>query len=113
MTRQRHRKITRTPTEETVRLSLASLIGDAGTVDSERHKYDWREDDLLIWVRLKQPVSDSDLPSLRRMLADRMNSLLPANQPLHDWLVVIEFKGQTISTVAWHEDLHQSPKSSA
>ena len=113
MTKQRQRQTNRTPTEEAIRLSLANLIGDAGTVDAERHTYDWREDDLLMWVRLKQPVSDSELPALRRVLADRMNALLPSNQPLHDWLVVIEFEGQTLSTLAWHEDQHHNPKSSA
>ncbi len=113
MTRQRQRQLIRTPTEEVVRLNLSDLVGDAGTVDSERHTYDWREDDLLMWVRLKQPLAGSDLSLLQGTLADRMKVLLPANSPMHDWLIVIEFNGQTLSTVAWHEDQSQSPNSSA
>lgn len=103
MSRQGARHVKHQPVEETVRLSLSELVGAAGSVVSERHTYDWREDDLLIWVRLKQPITDSALSLLRRGLAERMNALLPAGQPLDEWLVVIECNGHTMSTVAWHE----------
>jgi hypothetical protein len=103
MSRQRTRHAERQPIEETVRLSLVDLVGSAGSVESERHTDDWREDDLLMWVRLKQPITGSVLSLFRRNLAKRMDALLPAGQPLHEWLVGIECDGHTLGTVAWHE----------
>jgi hypothetical protein len=108
MSRQRKRHADRQPLEETVRLSLAELVGSAGSVDAERHSYDWREDDLLMWVRLKEPISGSVLAVFRRGLADRMRLLLPPGQPLSEWLVVVECNGQTLGTVAWHDRAGQS-----
>ena len=103
MTRQRKRHAERQPIEETVRLSLAEFVGSAGSVDAERHAYDWRADDLLMWVRMEEPIAGAVLSRLRRGLADRMSVLLPAGEPLGEWLVVIECKGQTLDTVAWHD----------
>ena len=103
MSRQRKRHAARQPIEEAVRLSLAELLGNAGSVDAERHAYDWRADDLLMWVRLEEPITGSVLSLFRRGLAERMNTLLPSGKPLSDWLVVIECGGQTLSTVAWND----------
>ena len=103
MSRQRNRHAERQPIEEAVRLSLAELVGNAGSVDAERHSYDWRADDLLMWVRLTEPITGSVLSLFRRGLADRMNKLLPSGEPLSEWLVVIECRGRTLSTVAWHD----------
>ena len=90
-------------------MNLAELVGNAGAVDAERHTYDGRADDLLMWVRLTEPITGSVLSLFRRGLAERMNALLPSGEPLSDWLVVIECRGQTLSTVAWH-DKDRSPE---
>jgi hypothetical protein len=103
MSQQRKRHADRQPIEETVRLSLSDFVGNEGSVDSERHSYDWRADDLLMWVRLKEPITESVLALFRRGLADRMSTLLPTGEPLSDWTVVIECGGQTLSTVSWHD----------
>jgi hypothetical protein len=103
MSRQRKRHLDRQPIEETVRAAMSELVGDGGSVDVERHSYDWREDDLLVWVRLKSPVSGTVRELFRRRLAKGMDSLLPSGRPFEDWMVVAECGGETVFTIAWHE----------
>lgn len=103
MSRQRKRHKDRQPTEESVRRAIAELVGNGGSVDVERHKYDWRADDLLVWVRLAEPVHGAVLELFRQRLADRMSELLPAGQPLDEWMLVAEHNGETIFRISWHE----------
>jgi hypothetical protein len=101
LSRKRH--LDRQPIEETVRAAVSDLVGNDGSVEVERHAYDWRADDLLVWVRLKEPVSGSVLELFRRGLAETMHSLIPAGKPFEDWMVVAECAGETVFTIAWHE----------
>lgn len=107
MSQQRKRHLKRQPTEESVRLAMAGFLDGAAEVDVERHSYDWRSDDLMVWVRLRQPLTGSALALFRREVTKRMHSLLPAGQPLGDWLVVVECKGDELATVAWDENLEE------
>lgn len=103
MSRQRQRHQKRQPTEESARLALSTFVGSAGEVDVQRMAYDWRTDDLLVVIQLHQPISGSTLTLFRRELARIMRTTIPAGDPLQDWLVVIEHKGQTVARVA-HSD---------
>ena len=103
MSRQRKRHLDRQPPEEAVRLSIAELIGNGGSVDVDRHKYDWRADDLLVWVRLKLPIRGAVVDILQQQLSRRMHELLPAGQPLGDWLLVAEHDGQTVFRTSWSD----------
>lgn len=103
MSRQRKRHLDRQPIEETVRAAMSELVGNGGSVDVERHNYDWREDDLLVWVRLKSSLSGVVLDLLRQRLAKRMDELLPAGQPFEDWILVAECGGEKVFSIAWHE----------
>ena len=103
MSRQRKRHLDRRPIEETVREAMSELVGDGGSVEVERHSYDWREDDLLVWVRLESSISGTVLELFRQRLAKGMDGLLPAGQPFEDWMIVVECGGKEVFTIAWHE----------
>jgi len=103
MSRQRQRHLDRQSVEETVRLSIAELAGSAGRVEVERHSYDWRPDDLLVWTRLKGPISDAELALFTRSITERLRGLLPRGELLGDWLVVVECNGETLARVAWDD----------
>ena len=100
MTQQRKRHLDRQPIEESVRLAISGIVGSEGLVEVERHSYDWRADDLLVWVRLKNSIDSTALEALRQRLAEGMNSLLPAGKPF-EWSVVVEHGGQSIATALW------------
>lgn len=78
-------------------------MDDAGEVEVERHSHDWREDDLLVWVRLRQPTTGQVLSHFRRQIGEKMNGLFPIGQRFDDWLVVVEFQGKQLCTVSWSE----------
>jgi hypothetical protein len=107
VTKRRNRNIHLQPIEEVVRLAIADLIGNAGDVELERHSYEWRPDDLLVWVQVRQPVCGSVLALLRRELARKMHVLLPRGQPCDDWLIVVECNGETLSTVSWDDEFEE------
>ena len=98
MSRQRKRHLDRQPIEESVRLAISSILGCEGLLEVERHSYDWKADDLLVWVRLKNSIDSTALEALRQRLAEGMNSLLPAGKPF-EWSVVVEHGGQSIAMV--------------
>jgi len=98
MSRQRKRHLDRQPIEESVRLAISSILGCEGLLEVERHSYDWREDDLLVWIRLKSSIGSTALEALRQRIAEEMNSLLSDKKPF-EWSVVIEYGGQSIATV--------------
>lgn len=101
MSQRKRRHENRRPIEEAVRVAIADLVGNAGQVDVERHRYDWRADDLLVWVRLTAPAEGSALEMLEQRLAVRMRELLPVGQALHAWTVVAEHGGTTVFRTAW------------
>jgi hypothetical protein len=103
MSRQRQRHLDRQPVEETVRLSIAELVGSAGQVEVEWHSYDWRPDDLMVWTRLKEPISGAVLALLTQRMAEKMRGLLPRGELLGDWLVVVECNGETLARVTWDD----------
>jgi len=107
MSHQSRRHQHRQPVEETMRLALSELVAEADAVDVECHSYDWRPDDLLFWVRLRQPITGSVLSILRRQVAERMHNPLPEGKPLEGWLVVIECNGETLSRVASHDNVEE------
>jgi hypothetical protein len=107
MSKQRKRHLQRQPVEEAVRLEITAFVGGAGDVDVERCSYDSRADDLLVWVRLGQPISGSVLELFRREVAKRMHSALPKGLPLDDWLVVIECHGEKLGAIAWHDKFNE------
>ena len=98
MSRQRKRHLDRQPIEESVRLAISSILGCEGLIEVERHSYDWRADDLLVWILLKSSIGSTALEALRQRIAEEMNSLLSAEKPF-EWSVVIEYGGQSIATV--------------
>lgn len=100
MTRQRNRHLERQPVEEMLRLELVDYLQDVAEVEVERHAYDWRADDLLVWLRLRQPISGDTLSLFRRRIAEMIHGLLPATEPFGDWLVVIEYKGESLVTLS-------------
>ena len=97
MSRQHKRHLDRKPIEESVRLAISGIVGSEGLVEVERHSYDWKADDLLVWVGLKNSIDSTALEALRQRLAEGMNSLLPAGKPFA-WSVVVEYDGQSIAT---------------
>ena len=105
MSRQRKRHLERQPVEEAVRQSMSEFLAGSGDVDVDRHTYDWRPDDLLVWLRLTKPVSGSVLSLFLDQVAERMHGLLPAGQLFGDWLVVVESAGKTIARVGWDDKL--------
>lgn len=90
----------RQPTEEAIRLSIADLVGAAGTVDVQRMSYDWRADDVLIQIGLEQPISGSVLTFFRQELRHRLQRCVPPGDPCEDWLVIIECGGVALSRLA-------------
>jgi hypothetical protein len=98
MSRQRKRHLDRQPIEESVRLAISSIVGGEGFVEVERHSYDWKADDLLVWVRLKNSIDSTALGTLGQRLAEGMNSLLSAGKPF-EWLVIVKHGGQSIARI--------------
>ncbi len=105
MSRQRARHLIRQPTEETIRAALAELVAAAGTIDVQRMSYDWRDDDVLVQIQLVQPLTGSTLLFFRRELMSRLRNCIPPDDPLQDWLVVIECAGETLARVAPNDQL--------
>lgn len=101
MSKQRKRHMQRQPIEETVRTAVAEFVGGAGDVDVERHSYDWRADDLLVWVRLRQPIAGPALELFCREMSQKMAILLPKGQPLDEWLVAVECEGKSLASAAF------------
>ncbi|MCL2310127.1 MAG: hypothetical protein FWC42_07635 [Proteobacteria bacterium] len=99
MSQQRKRHFERQPIEETVHAAISDLVSGEGSVEVERHAYGWRADDLLVWVHLKNLMSDAVLELFRQRLVEKMYALLPPGQPLGDWLVVIKYGSETLGTV--------------
>ena len=103
MSKQRDRHLNRQPAEEFARQTLSALVGQAGDVDVERHSHDWREDDLLVCVRLHKPIAGQVLSLFRRQIAEKMNGLFPEGQPFGDWHAVVECQGEQLCTASWRE----------
>jgi hypothetical protein len=103
VSKQRDRHLHRQPAEEFARQAISVLVGDAGDVEVERHSYDWRADDLLIWVRVRQPITGQVLSLFRRQIGEKMHDLFPVGQQFDDWLVVVECQGEELCTVTWRE----------
>lgn len=100
MSRQRERHLKRQPTEEAIRLIVTDLVASAGTVDVLRMSYDWRADDVLIQIELKQPLSESTLSPFREELRRRLQSCIPTGDPCEDWLVLVECGGVKVTRLA-------------
>jgi hypothetical protein len=107
MSRQRKRHLERRPLEEAVRIDLSDFIAAAGSVDVQRMSYTWRSDDLLVSIRFKQPMTGSTLSLLRLEVGRRIRSIITADQPLQDWLVVFEHAGETMARLAPYDKLEQ------
>ena len=86
---------------------MSEFLASAAEVDVERYSYDWRPDDLMVWIRLRQPLTGLALSLFRLEVAKRMRRLLPAGQLLGDWLVVVECQGDQLATIAWDENLEE------
>jgi hypothetical protein len=97
---QRKRHLNRQPIEEAARLAIAEFVGGAGQVDAERHSQEWRSDDLLLSVRLREPIAGSVLSLFRRELWNRMHATIPRGGECEDWLVVVQFDGANLTTVS-------------
>lgn len=108
VSRQRKRHLGRQPTEESIRLAVSDLVGTAGDVDVQRMSYDWRADDVLVQVHLKEPLSGLTLANFRAELASVLHGTVPRGGPLEDWLVVIECKGKEIARVAPYDKMGES-----
>lgn len=62
--------------------------------------YDWRADDVLIQIELKQPLSESTLSFFREELRRRLQSCIPTGDPCEDWLVLVECGGAKVTRLA-------------
>jgi len=98
MSQQRKRHFNRQPIEESVRLEISSIVGGECFVEVEQHSYDWKADDLLVWIHIKNSMDNTALEALRQGLSEKMNNLLPAGKPL-EWSVVVKRGGQSIATI--------------
>jgi hypothetical protein len=103
MSRQRKRHLQRQPIEEAVRVAIADVVGNYGDVEVERHSYEWRPDDLLVWVRAREPLAGATHRLFRQRVTETMRALCPAGQTFEDWLVVVQRGAETLDTIAWHE----------
>ena len=103
MSRQRKRHLERQPTEEAIRIALSDFVGAAGTVDVQRMSYDWRADDVVIQIQLRRPIAGTTLLLFRRELADMLRDTIPTEDPLQDWLVVIECANETLARFSAYE----------
>jgi len=95
----------RLPIEETVRLAISDLVDDEGSVEILSHSCTWREDDLLVLIRLTKPVADisSVLKPFRRRFAEEMDSVLPpAGRYFHDFMVIAECGGKQVLVCVEH-----------
>lgn len=69
--------------------------------------YDFRADDVLIQVALRRPISGSTLSSFRKELARTLRNVVPPDDPLQDWLVVVESGGEVLARVAPYDKLQE------
>lgn len=113
MSRQRKRHLERQPLEEAVRLAVSGLIAAAGTVDVQRMSHARRTDDLLVSIQLAEPLSGATLSFLMTELGRKMRGIITADQPLQDWLVVLEHAGGTIARLAPRDTLGQGLRHAA
>jgi hypothetical protein len=97
----------RQPIEEGVRLAISDLVASVGDVEIERHSYEWRPGDLLVWVHLRQPIEGGALTLFLRQVVEKMRTLLPSGQPLDDWLVVITYGGKTLCRIARDDNVEE------
>lgn len=107
MSRQRDRHLRRQPTEEAIRIAVSDLLAGAGTVNVQRMSYDWRTDDVLVQIDLALPLSGSTLQAFRHELARRLHGVVPIDDPLRDWLIVIEHRGEVLTRVRPIETLDE------
>nr|WP_315490793.1 hypothetical protein [uncultured Rhodoferax sp.] len=105
---QRKRHLRRQPTEELIRLALVDLVADAGEVDVQRMGYDWKGDDVLVQIHLKKPISGFTLLHFRREVAAVLRKVVPVDDPLQEWLVVIEYSGEELERVAPYSKLEDA-----
>jgi hypothetical protein len=108
MSRQRQRHLQRQPLEEAVRIALSEFIAGAGTVDVQRMSHTWGVDDLLVSIRLTLPLGGSTLSLLRLEVWKKMCNIITADQPLQDWLVILEHAGETIERVSPRDKFDQA-----
>ncbi|SFU84828.1 hypothetical protein SAMN05216350_106157 [Polaromonas sp. YR568] len=86
--------------EESIRLALVEFVADAGEVDVQRMRYDWKENDVLIQLHLHKPISGLTLLYFRREIAAILRKVVTDGDPLQEWLVVIDHAGEKIGRVA-------------
>lgn len=103
MSRQRKRHLQRQPIEEAVRVAVAEVVGNYGDVEVERHGYEWRADDLLVWVHAREQLGGTTYNLFRQRVAETMRTLCPAGQTFGDWLVVVQRGSETLDRIAWNE----------
>lgn len=103
MTRRREKQHREQPIEETLHVAMSEVVGAYGEVEVERHSYDWRADDLLVWVRVREALVGTTRSLFRRRVAATMQELCPAGQTFEDWLVVVQRGADTVDTIAWHD----------
>jgi hypothetical protein len=70
--------------------------------------YDFRADDVLIQILLRQPISGATLVNFRKEVARTLRRVVPSGDPLEDWLVVIESGGELLARVAPYDKLEES-----
>ena len=63
----------------------------------QRMSYDWRADDVLIQIQLRYPIAGTTLVLFRRKLESVLRGTIPTDDPLQDWLVVIECADETLA----------------
>ena len=73
--------------EETVRIAISEVVGAYGEAKVERHSYDWRADDLLVWVRAPKALAGITRSLFRHRVAATMRGRCPAGQTFEEWIV--------------------------
>jgi hypothetical protein len=109
MSRQRQRHLKRQPTEEAIRIAVSDFVGAAGSVDVQRMSHDGQADDVLVQIDLVHPASGSTLGLFRRELARIVRHAASSEDPLHDWLVVIESRGEVLARIAPRDEPEEKP----
>ena len=102
---QMSQDLDRQPIEETARLAISDFVDTEGPFEVLWHTCNWREDDLLVMVRLKEPVAGAAtvLEAFRKRFAEKMDSVLPpAGRYFHDFMVVAECGGKQVLACVEH-----------
>lgn len=87
-------------------MALVDSVGNAAEVDVQRMSYDWREDDVVIYVHLHKPISGSTLLEFRRKVAATLGKVVTSDAPLQEWLVSIDHLGEELGQVAPSTSFH-------